>query len=106
MKAHRHYCKYRRHMWEHEELPYGCSVYELVQCPSCITQSVAITSMIVPVVCTRCGTAKRDDQGRTLFVSYQWQKGKRMICPRCHEAEQSMDAMAKMVLGDDEEVPF
>lgn len=61
-----------------------------------------MASFLIPIVCSRCATAKRAEDGRTLYVDWLWAKGKRMICPTCLEAEKLMGALEELVAPDDD----
>lgn len=109
---HNHYCPYRRHVYECPggDVPsYGCQVRREANCPDCVKQALAVSTMIIPVVCERCGAWKRAEDGRSLYVSIQCRRGKRMVCPDCYEAEKAMEGLEKVVAWDDtddDDVPF
>ena len=65
-----------------------------------------IATLLVPINCVSCHVAKRNADGQLLYVDAQWLKGKRMICPTCHEGEKTMEAMREVVDSDWEELPF
>jgi len=65
--------------------------------------------MVVPIVCDRCGTVKRNADGQTLMTTLKWRLSRRMVCPTCFTAEQTMEALDNVVNWDsdnNDEVPF
>lgn len=58
-------------------------------------------SFLVPIICSRCSTAKRAEDGRTLYVDWLWAKNKRMICPPCLDTEKTMDALDGLTSWDE-----
>jgi hypothetical protein len=111
-----HYCTYGRHLWECNHnwtmdsgWPEHCAAtYRKLDCDDCERRKVAVASMIVPIICERCGTWKKAEDGRSLYASWVWMKGKRMVCPGCYETEQQMAGLETLVSWDDEieEMPF
>ena len=106
----RHFCPYKRHTYECELPRSNCQDWCKTQqiCRECQRASVAVASLIVPVICERCGKQKRHEDGRSLYVALVWKRGKRMVCPDCHLAEQVLEGLEKVVSWDDadDEVPF
>ena len=79
-----------------------------IECPACVERQQRYAAIVLPVVCERCGLWKRAPDGRALYVTLAWKKGKRMVCPKCQEAETTLEKMGEVVgvWEDDEEVPF
>lgn len=70
-----------------------------------MTRNVA--SLLVPIVCERCGAVKRNADGQTLYVALSWRRGKTMLCPACHTGLEQMRLLEDLVSWDDmEDVPF
>lgn len=114
--SHNHYCSYKRHLYPCPAgaVPsYSCLNPTNAWCPACVRQSREVASIVVPVVCERCGTPKRADDGRTIYVALRWlrERGdrRRMVCPDCYEGEKTIEGLDRLVnTGDNdwEELPF
>lgn len=107
-KIHHHYCEYRRHTWECQGARRHCYTANESDCDECRAAALRVASMVVPIVCERCGAQKRDSLGRSLYVAIAWRRGKRMVCPACFETEKTMEDLGDLVgLGNDwDDVPF
>lgn len=61
--------------------------------------------MVVPIVCERCGAAKRNALGQLVYVGISWikeyRKGREMLCPTCYDGLKAMETLADMVIGWD-----
>lgn len=65
-------------------------------------RQVAVSSIIIPVVCERCGVQKRNADGQMMYVALSWKRGKRIVCPDCHEGEKTMDQLSRLTGADEE----
>lgn len=94
-----HYCKFGRHVWACFDSP--CWHDRITDCPDCAAQQIKVSSIIIPVVCERCGVQRRNAEGQTTYVALAWKRGKRIVCPDCHAGEKAIDQLSRLTGSDD-----